>query len=107
MGISLTENAAKHINDYLDSRGKGVGIRLAVKTTGCSGLMYVIEPVDEALGEDLKYESHGVEIFVDPKSLIYIDGTEMDYLKKGLNEGFEFRNPNVQNECGCGESFTV
>ncbi|MBV1877195.1 MAG: iron-sulfur cluster assembly protein IscA [Pseudomonadales bacterium] len=107
MGISLTENAAKHINDYLDSRGKGVGIRLAVKTTGCSGLMYVIEPVDEALNEDLKYESRGVEIFVDPKSLIYIDGTEMDYLKKGLNEGFEFRNPNVQNECGCGESFTV
>ena len=107
MGISLTETAAKHVHDYLGSRGKGLGIRLAVKTTGCSGLMYVIEPVDEVLAEDLKFESQGVDVFVDPKSLIYIDGTEMDYMKKGLNEGFEFRNPNVQAECGCGESFTV
>lgn len=107
MGISLTEVAAKHVRDYLDSRGKGVGIRLAVKTTGCSGLMYVIEPVDDILPEDLKFETQGIDVFVDPKSLIYIDGTEMDYQKKGLNEGFEFRNPNVQNECGCGESFTV
>ena len=107
MGISLTENAARHVNEYLENRGKGFGIRLAVKTTGCSGLMYVIEPVDEILTEDLKFESQGIDVFVDPKSLIYIDGTEMDYLKKGLNEGFEFRNPNVQAECGCGESFTV
>jgi iron-sulfur cluster assembly protein len=107
MGISLTENAATHVKDYLGSRGKGVGIRLAVKTTGCSGLMYVIEPVDNILEEDLKFASQGIDVFVDPKSLIYIDGTEMDYLKKGLNEGFEFRNPNVQAECGCGESFTV
>ena len=107
MGISLTKEAAAHVNDYLGSRGQGVGIRLAVKTTGCSGLMYVIEPVDEPLGEDLKFECLGVDVFVDPKSLIYIDGTEMDYVKKGLNEGFEFKNPNVQNECGCGESFTV
>ncbi|MDP6024288.1 MAG: iron-sulfur cluster assembly protein IscA [Pseudomonadales bacterium] len=107
MGINLTENAASHVNDYLGSRGEGVGIRLAVKTTGCSGLMYVLEPVDEPAQEDLKFESHGVDVFVDPKSLIYIDGTEMDYVKKGLNEGFEFRNPNVKDECGCGESFTV
>lgn len=107
MGISLTEKAATHINDYLASRGKGTGIRLAVKTTGCSGLMYVLEPVDTPFEEDLKFETQGIEVFVDPKSLIYIDGTEMDYVKQGLNEGFEFKNPNVQAECGCGESFTV
>lgn len=107
MGISLTENAAKHVNTYLGSRGKGVGIRLAVKTTGCSGLMYVLEPVDEPRSEDIKFESRGIDVFVDPKSLVYIDGTEMDYVKSGLNEGFEFKNPNVQAECGCGESFTV
>jgi iron-sulfur cluster assembly protein len=107
MGISLTEKAASHIARYLESRGKGVGIRLAVKTTGCSGLMYVMEPVDEIQGEDLRFTSQGVEVFIDPKSLVYIDGTEMDYVKQGLNEGFEFKNPNVQGECGCGESFTV
>ena len=107
MGISLTENAATHINSYLESRGKGIGIRLAVKTTGCSGLMYVLEPVDEPMPEDVRFENFGVEVFIDPKSLIYIDGTEMDYVKKGLNEGFEFKNPNVQGEGGCGESFTV
>lgn len=107
MGVNLTEIAAQHITSYLESRGKGVGIRLAVKTTGCSGLMYVLEPVDEVLPEDLKFSSQGVDVYVDPKSLVYIDGTEMDYVKKGLNEGFEFRNPNVQGECGCGESFTV
>ena len=84
-----------------------MGIRLAVKTTGWSGLMYVLEPVDTPLEEDLKFETQGIEVFVDPKSLIYIDGTEMDYVKQGLNEGFEFKNPNVQAECGCGESFTV
>ncbi len=107
MGISLTENAAVHVNSFLEKRGKGVGIRVAVKTTGCSGLMYVLEPVDEIQTEDLKFESQGIEVFVDPKSLVYIDGTEMDYVKQGLNEGFEFKNPNVQSECGCGESFTV
>ena len=107
MGVSLTETAATHVVDYLKNRGKGVGIRLAVKTTGCSGLMYVLEPVDEIQPEDLKFSSQGVDVFVDPKSLVYVDGTEMDYVKQGLNEGFEFRNPNVQGECGCGESFTV
>ncbi len=107
MGISLTENAAKHVEQYLQERGKGVGIRLAVKTTGCSGLMYVLEPVDEPRSEDIQFHSRGVEVYVDPKSLVYVDGTEMDYVKQGLNEGFEFRNPNVQAECGCGESFTV
>tara|TARA_R110002110_G_scaffold25460_4_gene94453 strand:+ start:677 stop:1000 length:324 start_codon:yes stop_codon:yes gene_type:complete len=107
MGISLTETAAEHVNSFLAKRGKGMGIRVAVKTTGCSGLMYVLEPVDEVQSEDLKFESQGIEVFVDPKSLVYIDGTEMDYVKQGLNEGFEFKNPNVQSECGCGESFTV
>ena len=107
MGISLTENAAQHVESYLQERGKGVGIRLAVKTTGCSGLMYVLEPVDEPREEDIHFSSQGVEVYVDPKSLVYVDGTEMDYVKQGLNEGFEFRNPNVQAECGCGESFTV
>ncbi len=107
MGVSLTAIAAKHVNDYLANRGKGIGIRLAVKTTGCSGLMYVIEPVDERSDGDELFESHGVEVFVDKKSLIYVDGTEMDYVRQGLNEGFEFNNPNVQGECGCGESFTV
>ena len=107
MGISLTEKAAEHIGSYLSSRGKGVGIRLSVKTTGCSGLMYVLEPVDDPAPEDQLFNSQGIDVFVDPKSLIYIDGTEMDYVKQGLNEGFEFRNPNVQAECGCGESFTV
>jgi iron-sulfur cluster assembly protein len=107
MGISLTEKAASHVAGYLEQRGKGVGIRLAVKTTGCSGLMYVIEPVDQAQAEDVKFVSQGVEVYIDPKSLVYVDGTEMDYVRQGLNEGFEFRNPNVQGECGCGESFTV
>lgn len=107
MGVSLTENAAVHVNGFLEKRGKGLGIRVAVKTTGCSGLMYVLEPVDEIQAEDLKFESQGIDVFVDPKSLVYIDGTEMDYVKQGLNEGFEFKNPNVASECGCGESFTV
>jgi len=107
MGVSLTESAAKHVNNYLESRGSGVGIRLAIKTTGCSGLMYVLEPVDEPQAEDIKFTSLGVDVYVDPKSMVYIDGTEMDYVKQGLNEGFEFKNPNVQGECGCGESFTV
>jgi len=107
MGISLTAAAAQHVHNYLDGRGKGLGIRLLVKTTGCSGLMYVIEPVDQPDTEDMHIDSQGVKVFIDPKSLIYVDGTEMDYVKQGLNEGFEFRNPNVKGECGCGESFTV
>lgn len=107
MGISLTAAAAQHVHNYLDGRGRGLGIRLLVKTTGCSGLMYVIEPVDQPDTEDMHFDSQGVKVFIDPKSLIYVDGTEMDYVKQGLNEGFEFRNPNVKGECGCGESFTV
>ena len=107
MGVSLTENAVNHVSSYLEDRGKGVGIRLAVKTTGCSGLMYVLEPVDEPQSEDLKFDCNGIEVYVDPKSLVYSDGTEMDYVKQGLNEGFEFKNPNESGQCGCGESFTV
>ena len=107
MTVTMTETAASHVADYLARRGKGIGIRLAVKTTGCSGLMYIFEPVDELGPGDSVYESYGVKVYVDPKSLVYVDGTEMDYVKKGLNEGFECKNPNVQSECGCGESFNV
>ena len=105
--IHLTENAAQHVASYIAGRGKGEGIRLGVKTSGCSGLAYVLEFVDETNAHDQIFEQHGVKVFVDPKSLVYLDGVEMDYVKNGLNEGFEFRNPNLKGECGCGESFTV
>ncbi len=107
MAITLTEQAAKHVQNYLAKRGKGVGLRLAVRTTGCSGLAYVLEFADEATAGDATFESHGVKVFVDPKSLVYIDGTELDYAREGLNEGFKFNNPNVKDACGCGESFNV
>jgi len=107
MPITLTDTAAEHIKNYLQNRGKGQGLRLAVKTTGCSGMAYVLEFVDEADDSDKTFESNGVKIFVDPKSLVYVDGTELDYGKEGLNEGFKFNNPNVKDECGCGESFNV
>lgn len=107
MTVTMTAAAATHVSDYLQQRGKGLGIRLAVKTTGCSGLMYVFEPVDEEIATDEVFESHGVRVYVDPKSLIYVDGTEMDYVKKGLNAGFECKNPNVESKCGCGESFNI
>jgi iron-sulfur cluster assembly protein len=105
--ITLTENAAKHVQSYLAKRGKGVGLRLAVRTSGCSGLAYKLEYADELKPEDLRFESHGVTVVVDPKSLPYLDGMELDYAREGLNEGFKFRNPNVKDECGCGESFNV
>ncbi len=107
MAITMTEQAANHVKRQLDQRGKGVGIRVGVKTTGCSGMAYVLEFVDETVSDDIVYEYHGVQLVVDPKSLVYIDGTEMDFVKEGLNEGFEFKNPNIAGECGCGESFTV
>ena len=107
MAISLTESAARHIRDFIARRGKGEGIRVGVKTTGCSGFAYQLEFVDQVDPHDQVFESHGVRIFVDPKSLIYLDGTELDYAKEGLNEGFQFNNPNVKDTCGCGESFTV
>jgi iron-sulfur cluster assembly protein len=107
MAITLTEKAAKHISRYMVRRGKGIGLRLGVRTTGCSGLAYKLEYVDEELPEDQVFESHGIRVFVDPRSLPYIDGTELDFAREGLNEGFRFRNPNVKDECGCGESFRV
>lgn len=107
MAITLTAAAAKHVEKHLQKRGSGVGIRLGVKTTGCSGMSYVLEYVDQPAPEDKSYSGHGVTVFVDPKSLVYLDGTELDFVKEGLNEGFQFSNPNVDGECGCGESFTV
>ncbi|MFZ9756798.1 MAG: iron-sulfur cluster assembly protein IscA [Burkholderiaceae bacterium] len=107
MAITLTEKAAEHISRFIEKRGKGQGIRLGVRTTGCSGLAYKLEFVDQPEQADLTFQSFGVSVFVDPKSLPYIDGTELDLAKEGLNEGFKFNNPNVKNECGCGESFQV
>jgi len=107
MTITLTESAADRVKVFLDNRGKGVGLRLGVKTTGCSGMAYIIEFADEIDNDDNIFEDKGVKVLVDPKSLIYLDGTEVDYAKEGLNEGFQFNNPNVKDSCGCGESFTV
>lgn len=107
MAISLTETAAKHVSAQLGSRGHGIGIRVGVTTTGCSGMAYVLEFVDKIEVGDEVFEDQGVKIIVDPKSLAYIDGTEMDFVKQGVNEGFEFRNPNARGECGCGESFSI
>ncbi|CAJ0818535.1 MULTISPECIES: iron-sulfur cluster assembly protein IscA [Ralstonia] len=105
--ITLTDKAAQHVSRYLARRGKGVGLRLGVKTTGCSGLAYKLEYADEIAAEDQVFESNGIKVIVDPKSLPYIDGTELDFAREGLNEGFRFNNPNVKDECGCGESFRV
>jgi len=107
MGVSLSAAAARHVNRYLSKRGKGVGVRLGVKTTGCSGLAYTLEYVDALADEDVVFEEHGVKVLVDPKSMAYIDGTQLDYVREGLNEGFRFNNPNERDKCGCGESFRV
>lgn len=107
MAITLSESAAKHVAAQLESRGKGFGIRVGITTTGCSGMAYVLEFVDEVDLADTVFEDQGIKIIVDPKSLVYIDGTQMDFVKAGVNEGFEFKNPNVKGECGCGESFSV
>ena len=108
MSLSISEAAADRVKTYLSKRGKGVGVRLAVRTSGCSGMAYVIEFVDSLNdGEDEVFNSHGVSIVVDKKSLVYLDGTEIDYTREGLNEGFKFSNPNEADRCGCGESFTV
>lgn len=105
--ITLTPNAAQHIQTFLTKRGKGLGIRLGVKTSGCSGMAYLLEFVDIADENDQVFESEGVKIFVDAKSLVYLDGTELDYTREGLQEGFQFNNPNAKESCGCGESFHV
>lgn len=107
MAVTMTERAATRVQTFLNNRGKGVGLRLAVKTSGCSGMAYSLEFADEQNDEDLIFASHGVNLLVDQKSLPYLDGTELDFAKEGLNEGFKFNNPNVKDTCGCGESFTV
>lgn len=107
MAIELTPVAAERVKKFLQSRGKGIGLRIGIKTTGCSGMAYVLEFVDEVGDEDEVFESEGVKVIVDPKSLVYLDGTRVDFAKEGLNEGFQFINPNAKDECGCGESFTV
>ena len=107
MTVTLSESAAKHVSNYIAKRGKGIGIRLGVKTSGCSGMAYKLEFADAAEDDDVVFESRGLKVLVDPKSLPYIDGTELDFAREGLNEGFKFNNPNVKDQCGCGVSFNV
>ena len=107
MAVTLSEKAAQHVANFLAKRGKGVGLRLGVRTSGCSGMAYKLEFVDDVAEEDLVFESNGVKVFVDPRSLPYLDGMELDYAREGLNEGFKFNNHNVKDQCGCGESFNV
>lgn len=107
MGVTISEKAAKHVSNFITKRGKGVGIRVGVRTSGCSGMAYKLEFVDEVDPSDTVFECHGVKVLVDPKSLPYLEGTELDFVREGLNEGFKFNNPNVKDQCGCGESFNV
>jgi len=107
MAITLTEAAADRVNKFLANRGKGVGVRLAVRTSGCSGMAYILEFADEVEEEDVVFEDRGIKVLIDPKSLLYLDGTELDFTKEGLSEGFKFNNPNVKDQCGCGESFSI
>lgn len=107
MAISLTEPAAARVKSHLDSRGSGLGLRVGVKKTGCNGFAYVVDYADAIEPEDVVFDARGIQVVVDPDSLALIDGTEVDFVKEGLNEAFKFRNPNVRGECGCGESFSV
>jgi iron-sulfur cluster assembly protein len=107
MAISLTPSAAERVKSFLAARGHGVGLKLGVRKTGCSGFAYVINYADEVAAQDLVFEEHGVKVYVDPDSLKLIDGTTVDFVRQGLNEAFRFQNPNVRGECGCGESFSV
>jgi iron-sulfur cluster assembly protein len=107
MAITLTDTAADRVRNFLAKRGKGVGVRLGVRTTGCSGMAYVIEFADELEEGDTVFEDKGIKVIVNPKSLVYLDGTELDFAREGLNEGFRFNNPNEKDRCGCGESFSV
>lgn len=107
MAISLTENAARRVKSYLEKRGRGIGLRIGVKRTGCSGWAYQLDYADEVDANDVVFDDGGVKVVVDSKSLPLIDGTEVDFVKEGLNEAFKFRNPNVKGECGCGESFNI
>ena len=107
MAITMTPAAGERVKSFLTNRGKGLGLRLGIKTTGCSGLAYVLEFVDDLNDDDEMFEIDNVNIIVDTKSLVYLDGTQLDFVKEGLNEGFQFTNPNAKGECGCGESFNV
>ena len=107
MAITLTETAADHVKKYIASRGKGLGVRIAVRTSGCSGMVYVVEYADQLAEDDRVFEDKGVRMFIDAKSLVYLEGSELDFGKEGLNEGFKFNNPNEKMRCGCGESFSV
>ena len=107
MAVTLSQRAANHVANYMVKRGKGIGLRLGVRTSGCSGMAYKLEFADVSHPDDIEFESHGVRVLVDAKSLPYLDGTELDYAREGLNEGFKFNNPNVKDACGCGESFNV
>lgn len=107
MSITMSDAAAQRVQTFLNHRGKGLGLRLGVRTSGCSGMAYVLEFVDEKNDDDIVFENKGVKVIIDSKSLVYLDGTELDFVKEGLNEGFKFNNPNVTSECGCGESFNV
>jgi len=107
MAISLTEPAAERVRTHLDARGAGIGLRVAIKKTGCNGFAYVVNYADAVEADDVVFEDHGIQVVVDKTSLELIDGTEVDFVKEGLNEAFKFRNPNVKGECGCGESFNI
>jgi len=107
MSITLSPAAANRVRQFLQSRGKGIGLRLGVRTSGCSGMAYVLEFADSANNDDILIETQGVTVLVDPKSLVMLAGTELDFVREGLNEGFKFNNPNAKNHCGCGESFNV
>jgi len=107
MTVSLTQSAADRVRSFLEDRGRGVGLRLGVKKTGCSGFAYVVNYADEVGTADVVFEDRGVRVIVDAESLRFVDGTEIDFVRQGLNEAFKFRNPNVRGECGCGESFNV
>lgn len=107
MAVSLTDSASKRVKSYLEKRGHGVGLRVGVKRTGCSGWAYVVDYADAIAADDIVFDGHDVKVIVDQKSLELIDGTEVDFVKDGLNEAFKFRNPRSKSECGCGESFNV
>ena len=107
MAISLTDSAAARVRSYIEKRDDSLGLRLGVTKTGCSGYSYVINYADKIDESDIVFEDKGVKVVVDPDALQLIDGTEVDFIKNGLNEAFSFRNPNVSGECGCGESFNV
>lgn len=107
MTVSMTEAAAKHVSQFLEKRGKGIGLRVGVKTSSCSGMAYKLEFADVLEPDDQVFDSHGIKVIVDPKSLVYIDGTQLDYTREGIQEGFKFNNPNEKDHCGCGKSFSV